>query len=217
MFLTKDNKIKWGSLVIGTFVAVGLVLTGVFWFDLPVFNFLHRHFDWTFLEGFSKIFDIKNWLVLSVLIMLVFYIKKSLDVRPKVGFSDFYEKVKNSYAFYVFCSVLCAGVVGAVLKFVIGRGRPTMPLHGPLDYTPFTNLWEFNSMPSGHTLASFAALVVIGLLAPRVRWLTWTLAIFIGVSRVCIGLHWPSDVILGAFIGMVSADIVKSIFAHRAK
>ena len=64
-------------------------------------------------------------------------------------------------------------------------------------------------MPSGHTAATFAGLVMIGMLAPKYKPLTWTLAIIVGVSRVAYGAHWPSDVILGAFIGMVAADIVK--------
>ena len=69
--------------------------------------------------------------------------------------------------------------------------------------------WAFNSMPSGHTAVSFAGLVMVGMLAPKYKVLTWTLAVVIGVSRVAVGAHWPSDVILGAFIGMVIADIVK--------
>ena len=51
---------------------------------------------------------------------------------------------------------------------------------------------------------------MLGLLAPKIKWFTWTLAIVIGVSRICVGAHWPSDVIFGAFIGMVVADFVKA-------
>ena len=75
--------------------------------------------------------------------------------------------------------------------------------------------WAFNSMPSGHTAVSFAGLVMIGMLAPRYKVLTWSMAIIVAVSRVAIGAHWPSDVVLGAFIGMVVADIVKGMLLRK--
>ena len=77
--------------------------------------------------------------------------------------------------------------------------------------TDYKNMAEsvYNSMPSGHTAAAFSGLVMIGMLSPRIKWFTWTLAILIGVSSVYVGAHWVSDVVFGAFIGMVVADIVK--------
>ena len=56
---------------------------------------------------------------------------------------------------------------------------------------------------------------MLGLLAPKIKWFTWTLAIVIGLSRICVGAHWPSDVIFGAFIGMLAADVVKSWLKNR--
>lgn len=107
---------------------------------------------------------------------------------------------------------MSASLIAQVLKVIIGRARPIF--YEALNMTgffPFTADWAFNSMPSGHTTASFAGLVMLGLLAPKIKWFTWTLAVIIGVSRVCCGAHWPTDVILGAFIGMVVADFVKHI------
>ncbi len=75
-------------------------------------------------------------------------------------------------------------------------------------FYPFNDEWAFNSIPSGHTAASFAGLVMVGLLYPKYKWATWTGAIIIGASRICHGAHWPTDVILGAFVGMVAADVI---------
>ena len=69
---------------------------------------------------------------------------------------------------------------------------------------------------NGHTFASFAGLVMLGLLAPKIKWFTWSLAILIGASRVFYGAHGPTDVILGAFIGMVAADLVKAALKSKS-
>ncbi len=221
MFLTTDNKIKWRLLGAGAVVTLLLVLMGVLWLDEPLFLWM-RGFDCMFFRGLGHVFSTKMWLLVTGILVVMFYTKKTVKSVDKttelskrfnvvVIVRDFLEKTKNSNAFFIFCSIFCASVVGGLLKVILGRARPVF--FEALDLTgffPFTADWAFNSMPSGHTTASFAGLVMIGLLAPRMRPVTWGLAVVIGISRVCIGMHWPSDVILGAFIGMVAADLVKA-------
>ena len=208
MFLTKENKLNISRILIGTVVTCALVLAGVFWFDVPVFNFL-RGFNCGAWKVLGSIFSAKNWLVVSLIVLIVFFIKKCIQTKPKLSFTDFYNKIKGSYAFWIFSSVLLAVSTGAVLKYIIGRARPIFYEEiGMIGFFPGTGDAAFHSMPSGHALASFAGLVMIGMLAPRAKWFTWTLAIVIAVSRVCSGFHWPSDVIFGAFWGMICADIV---------
>lgn len=225
MFL-HDNKIMWRRMLVAMLVVLVLVACGVLWYDRPLFLVMRR-FDWAPWGWLDMIFDAKVWLAVTALIILVFYIKKSLKSKPKIKndknrFSvvafivDFIEKTKSSYAFFIFCSVFMASAITMVLKVVFGRMRPlffeALDLIG---FYPFNFGWEFHSMPSGHSAATFAGLVMIGLLAPRIKWLTWTLAIIVGASRVCAGAHWPSDVLFGAFIGMVVADMVRAFITSR--
>lgn len=220
MFLTTDNKMMWRRLFVAVMVVAVLVATGIVWFDAPVLLFL-RTLDCRFWRILSAVFDDKVWAVASVAAVAGFYIKKSIDSKPnfrnernnfsvKAVFGDFWQKTRRSNVFLIFCSIFATGVIVQVSKVFIGRSRPI--LFEALDFAGFyppSLDWVFNSMPSGHTAISFAGLVMIGMLAPRVKPLTWTLAVMIGVARVCVGAHWPSDVILGAFIGMVMADLVK--------
>ena len=220
MFLTINNEIKWRKMAVAACVTLVLVVSGVMWFDKSLFLFL-RQFDCGLWRGLAMIFDAKVWIFVSGVAVLVFCAKKCaktdcgfLKCINRLNFGAFLHNfllnIKTNNAFLIFCSVLSAGIIAKILKTVIGRARPIF--FEALDMTGFfppSLDWAFNSMPSGHATVSFAGLVMVGMLAPRYKVLTWTLAIVIGVSRIAIGAHWPSDVILGAFIGMVVADVVK--------
>lgn len=57
------------------------------------------------------------------------------------------------------------------------------------------------SMPSGHSLMSFALATFLHPRAGKYRLLVWAFAITVSLSRIFIGVHYPSDVIVGAFLG----------------
>jgi membrane-associated phospholipid phosphatase len=221
MFLRKDNTLKWNRIAFALAAVIVLCLAGIFWFDKPLYLFL-RQFDWQIWGLIGTVSDDKVWLsAFGAAALLIFgkSLIKSKDKSPKQTkqfslkkiIANFIDKSKNNQAFLIFCSIFLAGAVSAVLKFGLGRARPVFfEALGHTGFYPFSFDWAFNSMPSGHAAASFAGLVMIGLLFPRIKWATWTVAIIIGVSRVCHGSHWPTDVLLGAFIGMLSADIVKN-------
>lgn len=226
MFLTQNNKIKWKLLGWATAATMALTAAGIAWFDKPLYMFMRR-FDCLLWEYFDAVFDAKIWIFVSGFFVVLFYLEKHLNSNGSAKketnkfnildfFKDFLVKTKNSYAFFIFCSVLSASLFTKVAKVVIGRFRPIF--FEALDLTgfrPFSIDWAFNSMPSGHATASFAGLVMLGMLAPRIKWGTWTLAILIGASRVAYGAHWPTDVLVGAFIGMVGADFVKAYLKSR--
>ena len=209
MFLTANNEIKWRKMGLAALITAALVWLGIVWFDKPVFLFL-REFDCGFWKYLDVIFDGKVFCVKKCVKTDCGFLKCANRLNFGAFLRNFLVNIRANNAFLIFCSVLGAGVIAKVLKTFIGRARPIF--FEALDMTGFfppSLDWAFNSMPSGHTTISFAGLVMVGMLAPKYKALTWTLAIVIGLSRVAIGAHWPSDVILGAFIGMTFADIVK--------
>ena len=216
MFLTKDNQIKWKKMGVASLITAILVFLGIVWLDKPLFVFI-RQFDCDLWKFFDVIFAGKVWLLVSFITAAVLCIKKT--IKSEISFKvnnllgsvrDCFEKTKASHAFLIFYSVLSAGVLVKILKTFIGRARPIFfEALDMVGFYPPSLDWAFNSMPSGHTTVTFAGLVMIGMLAPKYKVLTWTLAILVGFSRVAVGAHWPSDVLLGAFIGMVVADIIK--------
>ncbi|MDR7078546.1 undecaprenyl-diphosphatase [Neobacillus niacini] len=58
-----------------------------------------------------------------------------------------------------------------------------------------------HSFPSGHTTAVFSVIVPFVLLTPLLAFYLIPLGISVGISRIYLGLHYPSDVIAGAILG----------------
>ena len=231
MFLKQHNQINWMAIVLGGVVAAVVVALGMFWLDMPFYYFFTdlNYGLWTW--WFEIMFDGHVWIVLSAAALVLAYIIKSVkngikykDAAGRVSVVAFVKdgiyKVFNTNAFFIFMSVLLTGVCVKILKFMIGRIRPLVGFIAdatPITFDPLSSDWLYNSMPSGHTAISFAGLVMSGLLMPKFKVFTWTLAVVIGVSRLMLGVHWFSDVVFGAFVGMVMADIVYSVLIKNKK
>lgn len=91
------------------------------------------------------------------------------------------------------------------LKLAIGRPRPEFEL---LPFMPGSY-----SFPSGHSANSMAAFTAIALIAVPQHWrrpalaTAITLALFIGLTRIFLGVHWPSDVIGGWAWGLLFVEL----------
>ncbi|MGE8005171.1 undecaprenyl-diphosphatase [Lysinibacillus sp. NPDC093216] len=65
-----------------------------------------------------------------------------------------------------------------------------------------------NSFPSDHTILFFSFCMSFWLFK-KGKWIVWMLlAILVGISRIWVGVHYPLDVLVGAFIGITSAVII---------
>jgi undecaprenyl-diphosphatase len=106
-------------------------------------------------------------------------------------------------ALFVVIALSGTGVLNTVLKDFFGRERPTIVTHLMPAHEP--------SFPSGHTMisATFYPTIaeLVGRLLPtrRVRLylmgLAIGLAVLVGLTRIYLGVHYPSDVIAGLCVG----------------
>ena len=107
-------------------------------------------------------------------------------------------------------------ILGWVLKNATGRLRPAnVPLGGNYADTWFESyqphLHADASFPSGHVVAAFSVATIFARRYPTHRWVPWVAygaACMVGVSRVTLQAHFPSDVFAGAAIGYVISRFV---------
>ena len=64
------------------------------------------------------------------------------------------------------------------------------------------------SFPSGHTLHAVMATTVLGYVAPLLLLLMLPFTLLVALSRMILGLHYPSDVAVGAMIGGMMAVVI---------
>jgi undecaprenyl-diphosphatase len=91
------------------------------------------------------------------------------------------------------------------LRQLIGRDRP--PLVYP-DPKPLVGVPHSGAFPSGHATTAFACATVIAWSWPRLAVPAFVLAAAIAWSRVYVGVHWPLDVLGGAFLGALLGTLL---------
>lgn len=121
----------------------------------------------------------------------------------------------SSIGIYAFLTIALSGLAANLLKRAIGRARPNSFLGaGPFDFSPFAGSARFESFPSGHATTIGAFCMIAALLLPKYRLPFAITALWLGMTRVMVGAHYPSDVIAGLCFGAGFAWIMARLFAR---
>ena len=117
---------------------------------------------------------------------------------------------------FLFFAVLVPLLAGEMIKWIVGRGRPFVGgKANPFNFAPFAGTEAYASFPSAHAITGFALAFAVAALWPRARAAMIVYALLIGISRLVLLAHHPSDVVAGALIGVVGAMAVRYWFAAR--
>lgn len=136
------------------------------------------------------------WIVLTVLLLL-------------------FKRTRRAGMICALALVLDLLAVNMLIKPLAARPRPYQVLE---QITVLTNLPSDYSFPSGHSAASFACAWAL-LRSGRKQWGAWALVIagLIALSRLYVGVHYPTDVLGGVLIGILVAEAAVRIFSAAKK
>lgn len=207
---------RLAPLLIGFFSAA-LVLALFDFFALRVFALATTHFDFA---ARTEVHSVATPLLSASARFLTWL--GSTAVLPGIAFAlwlGLRERVPRYEALVPLIAIGCAELLDAIVKFAVKRPRPPawLGLHNPKS-------WSF---PSGHALDSSACyLVFAALLLPlahsrasraAILALAIALPVAIGLTRIYLGVHWPTDVLAGWIAGTCLAiGLIRSLDRRTA-
>lgn len=177
--------------------------------DLQLLRALRQADDPTLLRG-------PWWLgeVARDLTALGGYALLTLTAAAVVGFLFLAGRPRD--ARFVLTAVAGGWLLSYGLKFLFDRPRP--------DIVPHLSDVGSSSFPSGHSLMSAVVYLTLGSLltnvvaGARLKWYFLSVAIvmtvLVGVSRVFLGVHYPSDVLAGWSVGLAWAEACWLLHDH---
>src|SRR3989344_284593 len=102
-------------------------------------------------------------------------------------------------------------IIITIIRFFVERSRP----FAELDLTPLFSHDPSNSFPSGHAAFFFALVPVMFIFSKKAGLIFSFIAVGMALARVVAGVHWPSDVLVGAGIGLLVGHILMILYMYR--
>lgn len=144
-----------------------------------------------------------GWVQIVLLFILFASWRDMGSPRKLVGWRGARGEERTQFLIPLLLGYAVSGVVNQVVKRLIERERPSnLVWSNPLEDI------HFNSFVSGHTATSFGIAATFFWVTRGTRYALWGAAgwiwaTLVGISRVYVGVHWPTDVIGGAAVGIV--------------
>jgi undecaprenyl-diphosphatase len=154
--------------------------------DRTILLWMHGKHNSIFDQLMPFITNEDNWII-PIFLLIVF-------LGFKAG-----KKGKISLALLILALALTDSICAQILKPLFERVRPShLSMDGLNLLVPKGGKW---SMPSNHAANIFSLAVVLSYFYNRMKIPLFVLASLIALSRVYVGVHYPSDVIVGGLLG----------------
>lgn len=158
-------------------------------------------------------YGLSDWVLIPSLVLMILL---RLAMFPMHGVWKQATGELTLISAFIFVGVGVPGLITNLLKRLVGRGRPSeFEAAGAFSFQNFINDWQFQSFPSGHSATAVATAFVVGFMVPPLFPILMVVGLVVAMSRVPVGMHYPTDVFAGIVVGMLGAYLVRNFFAQR--
>lgn len=212
-FLTSAQHRKVAKFIV-FFVFIDLLMAFV---DVDLSQFMRSQEPeiYQYFRGITKVGDSRYWLV-PIALILPFLIAMHQAITE--GSAKRMLSWMAAALGFVFICIAVSGLSVDVLKVIFGRARPTLWFdEGIYGFSPFAfpSSNYYQSFPSGHSTTLFTIAGAITCFFPRLRIMMLVFASFFAFSRVVIGAHYLSDIIVGGVFGYYVAFWMRDWYVKK--
>ncbi len=196
---------KPGPTVLFSFITIASCLASYEFLDLPA-----ARFSATADYRIKEIFELITRLGVSTPYLVAAF----------AGFIFFRFIKRNEIlanaAVFLFIAVALSGLANDLIKVLVGRSRPGLLFtQGIYGFKPLTHQYYYASFPSGHANTIAALCYGLSVVTARFKYIWLIIALAVMASRVIVGAHFPSDVIFGAYLGVVVTELMAVCFEKK--
>ncbi len=165
--------------------------------DLYIFNLINQFAGrWPGLDGLAIFFAKYSGYVLVVFLFILFCRKWKIIAQASIA------------------AILSRLVIANIIRWIFPRVRPFVENH----ITPLISQSASEpSFPSGHAAFYFALAAVVYFYNKKIGILFFAVSFLMSIARVFVGVHWPSDILAGTLIGIISARFVAKVLRERVE
>jgi undecaprenyl-diphosphatase len=126
------------------------------------------------------------------------------------------DKIKNRVMILLSmaAALIAIFVVKNIILFFYDCPRPYMELASVHKLISVSAVENLQSFPSGHTIFFFALSAVIYSFNKKLGIFFLAFSTLMGIARIFVGVHWPSDILAGAILGIITGVIIDKFYTR---